>query len=140
TAKLNELYQEAVTKKPQITSETIQEINKKLQEEKGYSLAEALEWQQKDVKAMPTGEKLLWSMKAEDQVGHTDAWYQEKLSRFEVLDKTEAEIQEMIEDEQISAREIKSLRVERDDMLHRADKILEKYKQTFDLNINFDPK
>lgn len=140
TAKLQEMYKEAVEKKPSVNSETIQEINKKLQEEKGYSLAEALKWQETDVKSMPASDKLLWSMKAEDEVGHTDAWYQQKLSKFEVLDKSDAEIQEMIEDEQISAREISNLRVERDDMLHRADKILEKYKQSFDLNVNFDPK
>lgn len=140
TAKLQEMYQEAVSKKPSISSETIQEINKKLQEEKGYSLTEALRWQETDVKSMPVSEKLLWSMKAEDSVGHTDAWYQQKLSRFEVLDKSQDEIKEMIEDEQISAREIESLRVERDDMLHRADKILEKYKQSFDINVNFDTK
>jgi hypothetical protein len=140
TKKLGEMYNELANKKPSVNAETIQEINKKLQEEKGYSLSEALMWQEKDIKSMPTSDKLLWSMKAEDEVGHTDAWYQQKLSKFEVLDKPESEIQEMIEDEQISAKEIEDLRVERDDMLHRADKILEKYKQSFDLNVNFDPK
>lgn len=140
TNKLGEMYNELANKKPEINAETIQEINAKLKEERGYSLSEALEWQEKDIKSMPASEKLLWSMKAEDEVGHTDAWYKQRLSKYNILDKPEAEIKEMIEDGEISAREIEDLRIERDDKLHRADKILEKYKQSFDLNVNFEPK
>jgi len=137
TSGLQQKVEELSNQKPAVTAETIFEFNKKLQEEKGYDLVTALKWQNTDVDSLSETQRIDYALRVENP-DRSEAWYNAKKKRLDIANLDEATLEEKIEDSEITAREAEEIKVERDDLLHRSKKLLSEYKDSFDLNINFE--
>jgi hypothetical protein len=129
--------EELKNKKPVVNAETIKAYNAKLKEEKGYDLGEALKWQNTDIDAMNQDQKLDYALRIENP-DMSEAWYKDRKERLNLSAMDENQLKDIIDDGDYTQREIKDLQLERENLLHKSQKLLKDYKESFDFNINFE--
>ena len=131
--------QEAVAKKPTINRAILKEVSDKLQAEKGFNLQTALFWQNLDVSSLSDDKKVAWTLQVENN-DRSPEWIAHEVAKFDKLKLSEEEVTEAIDNNEFTKKEYDEARVAFADLAHRSEKSLEKHKERYEINANFDPQ
>jgi hypothetical protein len=117
---------------PIINHQTLLELDSKLRAEKNIGISDIVFWNSLDVAKLPEKDKMAYALKAQ-HADEPQSFIDMQIKRLSKLD--DPTLSEQIEEGTVSQSEVEQLRVERDRLLHKADRILLDYKKNFEIEI-----